>query len=126
MKTIVVAILCCAFCATLAEAKTDVTKQSFGKMPDGTPIELFTVSDGKVEARIMTFGAIIVSLKTVDRKGTMEDIVLGFDTAEEYVANSHNYYGAVVGRYANRIAHGAFSLEGKQYSLPKNNGEKSE
>ena len=123
MKTIVVLILCCAFCATLAEAKTDVTKQPFGKMPNGTPIEIFTVSDGKVEARIMTFGAIVVSLKTPDRSGKMEDIVLGFDTGEEYVANSHNYYGAVVGRYANRIAHGAFTLGGKQYSLPKNNGD---
>src|SRR6185369_17169845 len=123
MKTIVVAILCCAFCATFVEAKTDVTKQPFGKMPDGTPIEIFTVSDGKVEARIMTFGAIVVSLKTPDRSGKMEDIVLGFDTGEEYVANSHNYYGAVVGRYANRIAHGAFTLGGKQYSLPKNNGD---
>jgi len=123
MKTIVVAILCCAFCAILAEAKTDVTKQPFGKMPDGTPIEIFALSDGKVEARIMTFGAIVVSLKTPDRYGKTEDIVLGFDTGEEYAANSHNYYGAVVGRYANRIAHGAFSLEGKQYSLPKNNGE---
>ena len=123
MKTIVVAILGCAFCATFVEAKTDVTKQPFGKMPDGTPIEIFTLSDGKVEARIMNFGGIIVSLKTPDRNGKMEDIVLGFDTAEEYVANSHNYYGAVIGRYANRIAHGAFTLEGKQHALPKNNGE---
>lgn len=123
MKTIVVAILGCAFCATFVEAKTDVTKQPFGKMPDGTPIEIFTLSDGKVEAHIMNFGGIIVSLKTPDRNGKMEDIVLGFDTAEEYVANSHNYYGAVIGRYANRIAHGAFTLEGKQHSLPKNNGE---
>ena len=102
MKTIVVAILFCVFCATLAEAKTDVIKQP-GKMPDGTPIELFTLSDGKVEARIMNFGGIIVSLKTPDRNGKMEDIVLGFDAAEEYVANSHNDYGAVIGRYANRI-----------------------
>ena len=123
MKTIVVAILGCAFCATFVEAKTDVTKQPFGKMPDGTPIEIFTLSDGRVEARIMNFGGIIVSLKTPDRNGKMEDIVLGFDTAEEYVANSHNYYGAVIGRYANRIAHGTFTLEGKQHSLPKNNGE---
>src|ERR1043166_10334055 len=92
MKTIVVAIICGVFCATLAEAKTVVIKQPFGKMPDGTPIEIFTLSDGKVEARIMTFGGIIVSLKTPDRNGKMEDIVLGFDTAEEYVANSHNYY----------------------------------
>lgn len=123
MKDVAVVVLCCIFCFTLAEAKTVVIKQPFGKMPDGTPIEIFTLSDGKVEARIMTFGGIIVSLKTPDRNGKMDDIVLGFDTAEEYVANSHNYYGALIGRYANRIAHGAFTLEGKQHSLPKNNGE---
>jgi aldose 1-epimerase len=123
MKTIVVVILCCVFSATVAEATTDVTKQPFGKMPDGTPIEIFTLSDGIVEARIMAFGGIIVSLKTPDRNGKLEDIVLGFDTAEEYVANSHTYYGAVIGRYANRIAHGAFTLEGSKYSLSKNNGE---
>ena len=107
----------------LAEAKTDVTKQPFGKMPDGTPVEIFILSDGTVEARIMSFGGIIVSLRTSDRKGKMEDIVLGFDTLDEYVANSHNFYGAVIGRYANRIAHGTFTLDGKKYSLPRNNGE---
>src|SRR4051794_27433258 len=121
MKTIVVVILCGIFCATVAEAKTDVSKQPFGKMPDGTPVEIFTLSDGTVEARIMNFGAIIVSLKTPDRNGKTADIVLGFDTAEEYIANSHNFYGAVIGRYANRIAHGSFTLDGKKYSLPINN-----
>ena len=123
MKTILMSILCCALSATVAEAGTNVTKQPFGKMPDGTPVDIFTLNDGTVEARIMSFGAIIVSLKTPDRHGKMEDIVLGFDTLDEYVANSHNFYGAVIGRYANRIAHGTFTLDGKQYSLPKNNGE---
>jgi aldose 1-epimerase len=69
----------------------------------------------------MNFGAIIVSLKTPDRNGKTADFVLGFDTAEEYIANSHNFYGAVIGRYANRIAHGSFTLDGKKYSLPINN-----
>ena len=123
MKTIVVSILCTIFCAALAEAKTDVTKQPFGKMPDGTPVDIFTLSDGTIEARIMSFGGIIVPLKAPDRKGKMEDVVLGFDTLDEYVANSHNYYGAVIGRYANRIANGSFTLEGQKYSLPLNNGK---
>ncbi len=123
MKTILTIILCCALGATVAEAKTKVTKQPFGKMPDGTAVDIFTLSDGTVEARIIPFGAIIVSLKTPDRSGKLADIVLGFDTLDEYVANSHNFYGAVIGRYANRIAHGTFPLEGKNYSLPRNNGE---
>ena len=99
-----------------------MTKQPFGKMPDGTPVKIFTLSDGAVEARIMAFGGIIVSLKTPDRNGKLEDIVLGFDALDEYIANSHHFYGAVIGRYANRIAQGAFTLEGKKYSLPLNNG----
>ena len=123
MKTILMIILCGAIGATVVEAKTNVTKQTFGKMPDGTAVDIFTLSDGKVEARIMSFGAIIVSLKTPNRNGKLDDIVLGYDTLAEYVANSHNFYGAVIGRYANRIAHGAFTLDGKQYSLPKNNGD---
>jgi aldose 1-epimerase len=123
MKTILLIILCGVIGATVAEAKTNVTKQTFGKMPDGTSVDIFTLTDGKVEARIMSFGAIIVSLKTPDRNGKLDDIVLGYDTLDQYVANSHNFYGAVIGRYANRIAHGAFTLDGKQYSLPKNNGE---
>lgn len=123
MKAIVVVILFTIFCAMLAEAKTDVTKQPFGKMPDGTLVDIFTLSDGTIEARIISFGGIIVSLKAPDRKGKMEDVVLGFDTLDEYVANSHSYYGAVIGRYANRIANGSFTLEGHKYSLPLNNGK---
>ncbi len=123
MKTVLTIILCCALGATVAEARTNVTKQPFGKMPDGTPVDIFILRDGTVEARIMPFGAIIVSLKTPDRNGKLADIVLGFDTLDEYIANSHNFYGAVIGRYANRIAHGSFTLGGNKYSLPKNNGE---
>jgi aldose 1-epimerase len=127
MKTIAIVILCVAVWTNVAEALTKVTKQPFGKMPDGTPVEIYTLSEGVIEARIMTYGGIVVSLKVPDRKGKVDDIVLGYESLDEYVANNNgksvSFFGAVVGRYANRIAHGAFTLDGKKYSLPLNNGE---
>jgi aldose 1-epimerase len=110
----------------IAEAKTTVTSQPFGKMPDGTPVEIYSLSDGAFEARIATYGGVVVSLKTPDRSGKTVDVVLGFDDLDGYVANFNGsadaYFGAVIGRYANRIAHGSFTLDGHKYSLPLNNG----
>jgi aldose 1-epimerase len=98
-------------------------------MPDGTPVELYILSDGPFEARIMTYGGIVVSLKTPDREGKPADVVLGFETLDSYIANNNGpgtaFFGALIGRYANRIAHGSFILNGKQYSVPRNNGENS-
>jgi aldose 1-epimerase len=109
------------------EAKTTVTSEPFGKTPDGTPVEIFTLNDGGYEARIATYGGIVVSLKAPDRSGKAVDVVLGFDDVDGYVDNfngpSDAFFGAAIGRYANRIAHGSFTLDGKKYSLPKNNGE---
>jgi aldose 1-epimerase len=103
------------------QAKTSVTKEPFGTMPDGTPVEIYTLSDQKIQARIMTYGGIVVSLRTPDRSGKMDDIVLGFDSLDSYVAKS-TFFGALVGRYANRIAKGRFTLEGTIYTLPINDG----
>jgi aldose 1-epimerase len=111
-----------AVCAFAAEGKTVVTKASFGKMTDGTPVDIYTLQDGTVEARIMTYGGILVSLKVPDRNGKKDDVILGYGSLDKYVANSP-YFGAIVGRYANRIAHGQFELDGKVYSLPKNDGD---
>jgi aldose 1-epimerase len=112
-------------CATFAEAKTTVTTQPFGKMPDGTSVDIFTLTDGTVEARIISFGGIVVSLKAPDRNGNSADVVLGFNDLDGYVSNSNGkgaaFFGALVGRYANRIAKGTFTLDGKTYSLPINN-----
>jgi aldose 1-epimerase len=112
---------------TTAEAKTKVASQSFGKTPDGTSVEIYTLSDGPYEARIMTYGGVLVSLKVPDRNRKLADVVLGFDDVAGYVANFNGsadaYFGAIIGRYANRIAHGSFVLDGKKYSLPLNNGE---
>jgi aldose 1-epimerase len=109
------------------EAKTKVTSQPFGKLPDGTPVEIYTLSDGAYEARIATYGGVIVSLKAPDRQGKVADVLLGFDDLEGYYANfngNHNgFFNAIIGRYINRIAHGTFTLDGTKYSLPKNNGD---
>jgi aldose 1-epimerase len=111
----------------IAEAKTKVTSESFGKMPDGTPIEIYTLSDAPYEARIATYGGIVVSFKAPDRNGKVGDVVLGFDTLDGYVSlfnGPHNaFIGPIIGRYANRIARAAFTLDGKQFSLPHNDGE---
>ena len=98
-----------------------VTKSSFGALSDGTPVDLFTLHNKTgIEARIITYGGIIVSLETPDRDGKLGDIVLGFDNLDGYVHDSP-YFGATVGRYANRIAKGRFTLDGRTYQLPINN-----
>ena len=103
-------------------AKTRVAKQAFGRTPEGTAVDLYTLADGKVEARIITYGGIIVSLRTPDRNGKLDDVVLGCNSVEEYVAQTA-HFGGIVGRYANRIAHGTFQLDGHTYSIPKNDGD---
>lgn len=100
-------------------AKVTVTRKAFGKIPDGTAVELFTLKNDKIEASITNLGATIVSLKVPDRAGKMGDVVLGFDSPADYYAGK-SYFGAVVGRYGNRIAKGRFSLDGHQYTLAKN------
>lgn len=129
LQTIAMSGLCVVLLSVVMEAKTKVTSQPFGKMPDGTPVEIFTLSEGAYEARIATYGGVLVSLKAPDRNGKVADVVLGFDNLEGYVANfngaSNAFFGALIGRYANRIAHGSFTLDGQKYSLPLNNGENS-
>jgi aldose 1-epimerase len=129
LRMIVISGLCSALFSLSVEARTKVTSQPFGKMPDGTPVEIYTLSDGAYEARIATYGGIVVSLKAPDRNGKTTDVVLGFDDVDGYVANfngaSDAFFGAIIGRYANRIARGSFTLDGTKYSLPLNNGENS-
>jgi aldose 1-epimerase len=108
--------------ATTMQGKTMVTREAFGHTADGTAVDLYTLADGKVEIRITNYGGIIVSLRAPDRNGKLDDVVAGYDTLDQYIAASP-YFGAIVGRYANRIAHGRFQLDGKTYSIPKNNGD---
>ncbi|HEX8139109.1 MAG TPA: aldose epimerase family protein [Pyrinomonadaceae bacterium] len=108
----------------MTEAQTSVKREPFGKTAAGETVELFTLRNSHgTEARIMTYGGIVVSLKVADRRGRMEDVVLGYDTLEGYLKDNGPYMGALVGRYANRIAKGRFSLNGTEYKLAQNNGE---
>ena len=103
--------------------KPKIIKESFGKLPDGQDVEIYTLSNKNgVEVRIMTYGGVVVSLRTPDRKATLDDIVLGFERVEDYL-KENPFFGALVGRYGNRIAKGKFKLGGKQYTLAVNNGE---
>ena len=98
-------------------------REHFGRLADGTAVELFTLTNASgLEARIMTYGAILVSLKVPDRNGVLADVNLGFDSLAGYLG-THPYFGAVIGRYANRIAKARFTLDGVEYRLaPNNNG----
>jgi aldose 1-epimerase len=127
VKRIAIGFLLSATVSVMAAAKTKVSSQPFGNLPDGTAVEIYTLSDGAYEARIATYGGILVSLKTPDRNGNSADVVLGFDDVGGYVSNfngpSDAFFGAIIGRYANRIAHGSFTLDGHKYTLPRNDGE---
>jgi aldose 1-epimerase len=95
---------------------------SFGRLADGTDIGLFTLSNAHgVEVRAIPYGAILVSVRVPDRRGAAGDVVLGFDDLDGYLTRSR-YFGAVVGRYGNRIANGRFTLDGRSYQLATNNG----
>ena len=102
-----------------------VKKEPFGKTRDGQPVDLYTFSNAHgMEVRAMTYGGIIVSLKVPDRGGKLDDVVLGFDSLEGYLAG-HPYFGAIIGRYGNRIGNAKFTLDGVEYKLAANNGPNS-
>ncbi len=102
-----------------------VTRAPFGQLPDGRSVELFTLTNVHgIEVRVMTYGGIITVIRTPDRAGQLDDVVLGFDSLAGYLKDPP-YFGAIVGRYANRIAHGQFTLGGTTYRLATNNGPNS-
>ena len=102
-----------------------IEKSSFGKLPDGREVELYTLTNGRgMVCKIMTFGCIITEVDVPDRTGKFADVVLGFDNLASYV-KGHPLFGAVVGRVVNRIGNAQFTLDGKTYQLPRNNGSNS-
>jgi aldose 1-epimerase len=118
-----IAILLLITSAALANAQATVTKESFGRTSAGEAVDLYTLRNiHGVEAKITNYGGIVVSLKVPDRNGKFDDIVLGFNDLESYL-KSHPYFGAIIGRYGNRIAKGRFTLNGVEYKLAVNNGE---
>jgi aldose 1-epimerase len=99
-----------------------VARASFGRLSDGTAVDLFTLTNAHgIEVRAMTYGGIILSVRTPDREGRLGDIVLGYDSLAGYLQDTP-YFGAIVGRYANRIAHGRFTLDGHGWTLTTNDG----
>jgi aldose 1-epimerase len=108
--------------ATPAAPKASVAKSSFGTLADGTAIDLYTLTNAHgVEMRVINYGAIIVSLKVPDRTGALGDVVLGYNRIDDYVKDSP-YFGAIVGRYGNRIGGAKFTLDGKTHQLAANDG----
>jgi aldose 1-epimerase len=97
----------------------------FGTLPDGTPVHRWTLERAGVRVRVLSYGGIVQSVEVPDRDGHAADVVLGFADLDGYLAHPEPYLGALVGRYANRIAGGRFPLEGVTYSLAQNNAPNS-
>ena len=101
----------------------NLSSADYGTTPEGENVRIHTLTNtAGIEVRIITYGGIIVSLRTPDRDGNFDDIVLGFDSLEGYLSK-HPFFGTLVGRYANRISKGRFTLDGVEYKLARNNGE---
>jgi aldose 1-epimerase len=130
MKTFrLIAVCTCLILASCDPAEPNanrkeagVSRAVFGKTPEGETVDVFTLSNAQgMEVRVITYGGIITSIRVPDRSGHLDDVVLGFDNLDGYIKNPP-YLGAIIGRYANRIAKGRFALDGKTYTLAVNNG----
>ena len=119
-------LMCCLLLLlsfSVIKGQANITKESFGKTGNGENVDLYTLTNNLgMQAKIMNYGGIVVSLKVPDRNGKMDDVVLGFNDLDSYL-KGHPYFGAIVGRYGNRIAKGRFTLNGFEYKLAVNNGE---
>src|SRR5678815_2897358 len=112
-------------CVSLLAALNTIKREFFGTTSDGRPVDIYTLSNSAgTELRVTNYGGIIVALRVADRNGKLADIVLGHDELKGYFKNPP-YFGAIVGRYANRIAAGKFKLDGVEYHLATNNGPNS-
>lgn len=107
----------------ISAADDSISRQPFGKTNDGQAVDLFLLTNRNgLQASISNYGGIVTALKVPDSKGKFDNIVLGFDKLDSYLAG-HPYFGCIVGRFGNRIARGKFTLDSKTYELAKNNGE---
>jgi aldose 1-epimerase len=122
----VATIAACASMGSGAAGAATAAQSVFGRMPDGRAVEAVTLSNGHgVTVRVITYGARIQEVVTPDRNGHPANIALGFASLDGYLAATDPYFGATVGRFANRIARGRFVLDGHTYQLPINNGPNS-
>ena len=105
----------------VAEPCPMVRSRTFGRLPDGTEVQAYTMGNASMELQVITYGGIVTRLLVPDRSGLREDVVLGFDRLEPYLAG-HPYFGCITGRVAGRITAGVFELEGHRFALAVNNG----
>jgi aldose 1-epimerase len=116
----------CSTMSFLNHQTDSISSTIFGKTLDGEVVEIHRLRNSKgAEARILNYGGIVVSLTAPDRSGKFVDVVLGYDTLDDYLKKNTPYFGALIGRYGNRIGGAKFTLEGKNYTLAKNNGDNS-
>jgi aldose 1-epimerase len=112
----------CATNENATKEKTDVKKQAYGNMPDGTPVDLYTLTNSKgMQAGIITYGGAVVQLMAPDRSGRAGDVVLAMDDLAG-MRQQDAFFGALIGRYGNRIGHAQFTLDGQTFKLPANDG----
>jgi aldose 1-epimerase len=110
-------------CQSQDKAVQKMEKKMFGKLADGSEVDIYTLTNKSgVKVKIINYGAAVVSLSVPDKSGKFSDVVLGYDSIEGY-ENDKSYFGAIVGRYGNRIAKGRFKLDGTEYQLTINDGE---
>jgi aldose 1-epimerase len=115
----------CAMSLSNSACAADADRSSFGKLPDGRPVEVITLRNAKgVTAAVISYGAALQSLVMPDRDGKLADVTLGYASLEGYLAKPE-YFGATVGRFANRLANGRFTLDGKSYQTPRNDSSNS-
>ncbi len=112
--------------ATIMQAATPIQRADFGKTRDGVAVSVYTLNNKNgLTARITNYGGIVVSLMVPDRNGKMADVVLGFDLLDGYLQNPGPFFGALIGRYGNRIGHARFTLDGRVYQVDRNDAENS-
>lgn len=122
-RTLIMTGLCMAamIAATQNGLANDPSPQPFGKTKSGQPVELYTLTNGNITAKVATLGATLVELHVPAADGQVADVVLGFDSAEGYESPANQYFGCTTGRVCNRIAKGKFELDGQRYTLAVNN-----
>jgi aldose 1-epimerase len=133
MKTTCIAVVFLAMIFSLCQSKNmtnsfssedkHMTTQEFGKLPDGRPVTLYTLTNSAgVSVNIITYGATVTGMMVPDKNGKLEDVILGYDSIQGYI-HDRSYFGVIAGRYGNRIGKGKFSIDGKEYQVTVNDGE---
>ena len=107
------------------DAGASTTVEPFGTTPDGTPVERWTLTNGDMRVRILTYGGVVQTLEVPDAHGHVDNVVLGYPDLAGYVSDDDPYLGALIGRYGNRIAGGTFQLDGQTYHLPLNDHDRN-